>query len=186
MKTKLAGGRGRRCYCGVPFGLCQRHRRHQPRNQVVTNPPAPIARSCAKQRDRARRSDAGRRDHQEDQIRHHPDMHQAGLSGGELSQPFRCCWARPFGNIVLGGGIGWAIDSASGADNKYDGVVNVTLVPASAEIAAAAPCLRLSPVTPWCRRRCGSLRRPAFSMHARSASAGKNSAGERLHGRAKV
>jgi hypothetical protein len=35
-----------------------------------------------------------------------------------------------FGNIILGGGIGWAIDSASGADNKYDGVVNVTLVPA--------------------------------------------------------
>jgi hypothetical protein len=35
-----------------------------------------------------------------------------------------------FGNIVLGGGIGWAIDSASGADNKYDSPVNITLVPA--------------------------------------------------------
>jgi hypothetical protein len=34
-----------------------------------------------------------------------------------------------FGNIILGGGIGWAIDSASGADNKYDGTVNITLVP---------------------------------------------------------
>ncbi len=34
-----------------------------------------------------------------------------------------------FGNIVAGGGIGWAIDSASGADNKYDSPVNVTLVP---------------------------------------------------------
>jgi hypothetical protein len=34
-----------------------------------------------------------------------------------------------FGNIVLGGGIGWAIDSASGADNKYDSPVNITLVP---------------------------------------------------------
>jgi hypothetical protein len=33
------------------------------------------------------------------------------------------------GNIVLGGGIGWAIDSASGADNKYDSPVNITLVP---------------------------------------------------------
>jgi hypothetical protein len=32
-----------------------------------------------------------------------------------------------FGNIILGGGIGWAIDSASGADNKYDDVVNVYL-----------------------------------------------------------
>lgn len=34
-----------------------------------------------------------------------------------------------FGNIVAGGGIGWAIDSASGADNKYDSPVNITLVP---------------------------------------------------------
>ena len=33
------------------------------------------------------------------------------------------------GNILLGGGIGWAIDSASGADNKYDSPVNMTLVP---------------------------------------------------------
>ncbi|MGD9649654.1 MAG: hypothetical protein AB7G80_09600 [Dongiaceae bacterium] len=34
------------------------------------------------------------------------------------------------GNIILGGGIGWAIDSASGADNKYDSPVNMTLIPA--------------------------------------------------------
>jgi hypothetical protein len=34
-----------------------------------------------------------------------------------------------FGNIVLGGGIGWAIDSASGADNKYEPAVNMTLNP---------------------------------------------------------
>lgn len=34
-----------------------------------------------------------------------------------------------FGNIILGGGIGWAIDSASGADNKYDSPVNMTLLP---------------------------------------------------------
>ena len=33
------------------------------------------------------------------------------------------------GNIILGGGIGWAIDSATGSDNKYDSPVNVTLVP---------------------------------------------------------
>lgn len=33
------------------------------------------------------------------------------------------------GNIILGGGIGWAIDSASGADNKYESPVNVTLLP---------------------------------------------------------
>jgi hypothetical protein len=34
-----------------------------------------------------------------------------------------------FGNIILGGGIGWAIDSASGADNKYEDAVNITMVP---------------------------------------------------------
>lgn len=32
------------------------------------------------------------------------------------------------GNIILGGGIGWAIDSASGADNKYDTPVNITMI----------------------------------------------------------
>lgn len=31
------------------------------------------------------------------------------------------------GNIILGGGIGWAIDSASGADNKYTTPMNITL-----------------------------------------------------------
>ena len=36
------------------------------------------------------------------------------------------------GNILLGGFVGWAIDSASGADNKYESPVNVTLVPVSA------------------------------------------------------
>ncbi len=34
-----------------------------------------------------------------------------------------------WGNIVLGGGIGWAIDSASGADNHYQDIINVTLIP---------------------------------------------------------
>ena len=34
-----------------------------------------------------------------------------------------------FGNIILGGGIGWAIDSAAGADNKYPEVVTVNMVP---------------------------------------------------------
>jgi hypothetical protein len=33
------------------------------------------------------------------------------------------------GNIILGGGIGWAIDSATGSDNKYDSPLNITLVP---------------------------------------------------------
>ncbi len=32
------------------------------------------------------------------------------------------------GNIILGGGIGWAIDSANGADNKYTTPMNITLI----------------------------------------------------------
>lgn len=35
------------------------------------------------------------------------------------------------GNVILGGGIGWAIDSAAGADNKYTTPVNITMVPLS-------------------------------------------------------
>jgi len=34
-----------------------------------------------------------------------------------------------WGNIVAGGLMGWGIDSASGADNKYDSPVNISLVP---------------------------------------------------------
>jgi hypothetical protein len=44
-----------------------------------------------------------------------------------------------FGNIVLGGGIGWAIDSASGSDNKYDSPVNLTMVPKAAIVPLPAP-----------------------------------------------
>ena len=53
-----------------------------------------------------------------------------------------------FGNIVLGGGIGWAIDSASGADNKYDGVVNVTLVPEGAAAAPPPPAAKPATLVP--------------------------------------
>lgn len=42
-----------------------------------------------------------------------------------------------FGNIILGGGIGWIIDSSSGADNKYTSPINVSMVPLS--LPAPAP-----------------------------------------------
>lgn len=45
--------------------------------------------------------------------------------------------ANTFGNIVLGGGIGWAIDSATGADNKYTSPVNITLIPEGTPPVAA-------------------------------------------------
>jgi hypothetical protein len=37
-----------------------------------------------------------------------------------------------YGNIVLGGAVGWGVDSSIGADNRYDSVVNVSMVPAPA------------------------------------------------------
>ena len=43
-----------------------------------------------------------------------------------------------FGNILIGGGIGWAIDSAAGADNNYQEVTTVTLVPINAASQTAA------------------------------------------------
>ncbi|MDB5392920.1 MAG: hypothetical protein JWM91_426 [Rhodospirillales bacterium] len=43
-----------------------------------------------------------------------------------------------FGNIIAGGLSGWAVDSAVGADNKYDSAVNITLVPAA---TAASPVI---------------------------------------------
>lgn len=49
------------------------------------------------------------------------------------------------GNVILGGGIGWAIDSASGADNKYTSPVNVTLVPDN--MPAPAPTYSVPPAS---------------------------------------
>ena len=56
-----------------------------------------------------------------------------------------------FGNIVLGVGIGWAVDSAAGADNKYDSPVNITLVPEES----------------------GSAKKKSKSNHDKSESGGK-------------
>jgi hypothetical protein len=39
------------------------------------------------------------------------------------------------GNAILGGVIGAAVDSATGADNKYESPVNITLLPMAAEAA---------------------------------------------------
>ena len=53
-----------------------------------------------------------------------------------------------FGNIVLGGGIGWAIDSATGSDNKYDSPINLSLVPLYASSAPPASSASASAATP--------------------------------------
>ena len=37
-----------------------------------------------------------------------------------------------FGNIILGGLVGWGIDSAVGADNKYADVTTINMTPISA------------------------------------------------------
>ena len=46
--------------------------------------------------------------------------------------------AATVGNIILGGGIGWAIDSATGSDNKYEATVNLNLAKANAPAPEAA------------------------------------------------
>ena len=38
-----------------------------------------------------------------------------------------------FGNLIVGGLIGWAIDSATGADNKYTGSVHLEMKPSTAQ-----------------------------------------------------
>ena len=45
------------------------------------------------------------------------------------------------GNIILGGGIGWAIDSAAGADNKYLSPVQITLVPIIPQAPTPTPAV---------------------------------------------
>lgn len=56
--------------------------------------------------------------------------------------------AGTFGNIILGGGIGWAIDSATGADNKYPSSANVQFVPVGALTAAPAPASKPATIAP--------------------------------------
>ena len=56
-------------------------------------------------------------------------LNKSGIAGGT------------FGNIIAGGGIGWAIDSASGADNKYDSPVNLSMVPAAPGASSPRPQL---------------------------------------------
>jgi hypothetical protein len=46
------------------------------------------------------------------------------------------------GNVILGGGVGWIIDNATGSDNKYDSPLNITLVslpPGQAEGPVSPP-----------------------------------------------
>jgi hypothetical protein len=53
-----------------------------------------------------------------------------------------------FGNILLGGLIGWGIDSAVGADNKYPEVLNVNLVAMNSEpMKGVAPAGIVRPIS---------------------------------------
>jgi len=47
-----------------------------------------------------------------------------------------------YANIILGGGIGWAIDSSSGADNEYLTPINISMVPTA---APAQPATQAKP-----------------------------------------
>jgi hypothetical protein len=54
-----------------------------------------------------------------------------------------------FGNILLGGLVGWAIDSSDGADNHYESPINLTLIP-NVPLAAATPVSEV-PTVPLAR-----------------------------------
>lgn len=54
--------------------------------------------------------------------------------------------AGTFGNIILGGVIGWGIDEATGAANKYPSSANVTFVPTNG--TAPPPPTAAAPTTP--------------------------------------
>jgi hypothetical protein len=54
--------------------------------------------------------------------------------------------AGTFGNIILGGVIGWGIDSATGADNKYPTSAQVNFVPVAAPSPAPTPTA-LAPIS---------------------------------------
>lgn len=58
--------------------------------------------------------------------------------------------AGTFGNILLGGVIGWGIDSATGADNKYPSTAYVQFVAPLQQTAApqAAPVQTVAPQPP--------------------------------------
>jgi len=55
--------------------------------------------------------------------------------------------AGTFGNILLGGVIGWGIDSATGADNKYPSSAQVQFVPIGAVPPPAPPAPAIKPPT---------------------------------------
>jgi len=47
--------------------------------------------------------------------------------------------AATFGNLLFGGAVGWAIDSATGSDNKYDSPLAIALTPNPAGPTAPLP-----------------------------------------------
>lgn len=56
--------------------------------------------------------------------------------------------AGTFGNIILGGGIGWATDSATGADNKYPSSASVQFLPVGAQApVSTAPATATKPAS---------------------------------------
>lgn len=53
-----------------------------------------------------------------------------------------------FGNILLGGFIGWAVDSAAGTDNKYPDVITINLASGADSTNNTSPPLASKPAAP--------------------------------------
>lgn len=71
-------------------------------------------------------------------------------------------------DVVLTAGISSLVDSADGADNKYDSAVNITLLPISASFAAgganAATGLVTAPALPICTDEQRALVRDGYAL----------------------
>ncbi len=85
-----------------------------------------------------------------------------------------------FGNIIAGGGIGWAIDSASGADNKYTSPVNITLARTEKGVAKSKKSVEREEVAEIEEPSEQELK-PAAGTASQPASAKPTSSNPRIH-----
>lgn len=60
-----------------------------------------------------------------------------------------------YGNIIIGGVVGWGVDSATGADNAYPSTVNVNMNPLSKDEAQIATGLTQNATRPCTRDEAG-------------------------------
>jgi hypothetical protein len=78
-----------------------------------------------------------------------------------------------FGNILLGGVIGWGVDSATGADNKYPETASVTLAPVPAQSGTTSSGAAVQPQQPAASQPAASTLAPQPTAQPSAAEAFK-------------